>query len=260
MLLYSNNRRIPENTWLSVQDYLYNLRVEWKPSKQYVTLIIYDVDAPTSHKPDMSPFLHQLVINISGHDIRSGNVAMLYTPPAPPPRSGDHHYILALYEQEGRISEQVNRRERFDVDSFVQRNKLVLKDYDIIVVDSETVQFYVEPKQITVNPAHPLILGTSTLSEDKMKFCSCLIEESTKMPIECVKKRESYTYEHGKTCYNPFAVCAKSVGTTSRECPQNYNFNAMDDEQIEAFAALHNISLSYPVNREALFEMFASQN
>lgn len=272
MLLYTNNHRIPENQWFPIHE-LDTLRVEWKPLNRYVTLIIYDIDAPSSMNPSSSPFLHQLVININGNNIRSGNVVMPYTPPAPPAHSGDHRYIVALYTQNNIITaplnniersgniinEKVFQRERFNVDSFVQRNRLTLVDHDTIVVDPETMMFYVEPIQITVNPAHPLILGNSTLSEKERNYCSCLIDVSSKLPIECIKKGEAFTYEHGKMCYNPFAVCAKSVGTTSRECAQNYNFNAMDDTQIEAFAALHNVSLAYPVNREELFEMFATR-
>jgi phosphatidylethanolamine-binding protein (PEBP) family uncharacterized protein len=263
MLLYANNRRIPENEWLPVSD-LYSLWVEWKPIKNYVTLVMYDVDAPSASNPSASPYLHHLVVNINGNNVRNGSLIASYTPPSPGVRSGAHRYIIALYNQENFLDEEaikrtVFQRENFDINSFVQRNRLVLFDHDVIVVNPDTKQFYVEPKQITVNPAHPLILGNSTLSDAEKRFCSCVIESAVKMEPDCLKKRESYKYEHGHMCYNPYAVCAKSVGTSSRECPQNYNFNAMNDQEIEAFATLHNVSLRYPINREELFEMFASE-
>jgi phosphatidylethanolamine-binding protein (PEBP) family uncharacterized protein len=255
MLLYVNNRRIPENQWFPIRD-LSTLRVEWKPINQYVTLIMYDMDAPSSWSPVSSPYLHHLVVNINGNNIRTGVIVMPYTAPNPPSHSGNHRYVIALYKQEFIINEKVSQRERFDVDSLVQRYQLVLIDHAIIIVDSENMMYYVEPNQISMNPNHPLILGDSTLNDAEQRYCACLIEASSHIPQECIKKKEAFMYEDGKMCYNPFAVCAKSVGTTSRECPQNYNFNAMSDDEIEAFATLHNVSLVYPINREELFEMF----
>jgi len=44
------------------------------------------------------------------------------------------------------------------------------------------------------------------LSEREQKYCSCLLKVGSK-----------------GTAYNKYAVCAKSVGTTSRRCRQNYD-------------------------------------
>ena len=52
----------------------------------------------------------------------------------------------------------------------------------------------------------------SDLSERERKYCSCLLKVGSK-----------------GTSYNKYAVCAKSTGTTSRRCRQNYDLEKLSE-------------------------------
>lgn len=62
-------------------------------------------------------------------------------------------------------------------------------------------------------------------SQDPSKFCDCVLE---------VKSKDN--------TYNPYAVCAKNLGTSYRDCSKDvYNFETMSLEKLRAYAALHNL-------------------
>ena len=87
----------------------------------------------------------------------------------------------------------------------------------------------------------------SDLTEKEEKYCRCVLKVGEKQPESCNLSEKG----RGK-CYNPYAVCAKSVGTTSRRCGENYNFEELSDEQIKAYARLSKISIPRPYNRQEM--------
>ncbi len=67
------------------------------------------------------------------------------------------------------------------------------------------------------------------------KYCSCVKQVAVKQDKdECLEKRKF----GGKGCYNPYAVCAKSVGTTTRKCRAGYIYENMTLPELRASAKL----------------------
>lgn len=82
-----------------------------------------------------------------------------------------------------------------------------------------------------------LVDSISVIVDEDDRFCDCVIKVAAKNTRECLKHRENWGK---KGCYNPYAVCSKSIGTTSRKCgklyeKQNYN---MDHNELLAYANL----------------------
>ena len=78
--------------------------------------------------PDVNPgksFLHWLITNCKETDPSGGSVVASWTPPSPPPGSGEHRYILGLFKQEGPIQvPQIMDRTNFNATNFATTNKL----------------------------------------------------------------------------------------------------------------------------------------
>ena len=64
---------------------------------------MYDPDAIHGNR------FHWIVVNIL-HDITNGKDLLSYSGPAPPPKTGEHHYIFELYQQDGSIDLNLEER------------------------------------------------------------------------------------------------------------------------------------------------------
>lgn len=96
----------------------------------YYTLMMVDPDAPSNENPVARYWLHWLVINIKGTDLRAGHIGddyegtiTSYRGPTPPPRSGPHRYFFLLFRQEGPLQgiPSPSARAKFDVKEFVKK-------------------------------------------------------------------------------------------------------------------------------------------
>lgn len=94
----------------------------------------------------------------------------------------------------------------------------------------------------------------SDLTEQQKKYCSCVLDVAGKQTPECLHQRAWRKVVAGEKCYMPWAVCAKSVGTTSRKCAANFNFFNMTDDQLKAYANLNRIDIPRPYNRNSMLE------
>ncbi|CAH6419046.1 Phosphatidylethanolamine-binding protein [uncultured virus] len=266
MRLTARNINISFNTWGPLAD-LDELGVAWDvaPGMTY-TLIIYDVDAPSPDDSRNSPFLHLLLANIPGNNIAASTVIAPYMPPNPPTGSGQHRYMIVLYNQKFLIPmSNIVERERFDLNGFINRYNLTLIDSDTIVVDSSTQQYYrmvgerTNDSKVTINTEYPLIMGTSTLSIEEKKYCGCVVDAASHQPGACNLEKAWFEERDGRICANPFAVCAKSTGGSNRNCSKNWNYAQMSDKQLTALANLFGISLGTPINRMAVTEMLRAR-
>ena len=81
----------------------------------------------------------------------------------------------------------------------------------------------------------------------KEKFCRCVLHVAKNNSRECNRTRE-----WGDGCYNPYAICAKSVKITTGGKPCYYVFNNIPIEEVKAYIDLHydaiNRSLPDPFN------------
>lgn len=106
-----NNKPINNNQFLKVSETQnkpeINLQVD--KTKTYL-LIMYDPDAT------IGTFIHWIVSNIKNNNVNEGIDLITYKGPAPPQKTGKHHYIFELYEQQ--LS---------DTNSFEERNITIEK-------------------------------------------------------------------------------------------------------------------------------------
>lgn len=92
----------------------------------------------------------------------------------------------------------------------------------------------------------------SDLTEKERKYCSCVLKVAAKQPGECYEPEKWQRKVGGVKCYNPYPICTKSVGRKGRvNCGSNYDFEAMDDTYLKAYADLNKIEIPSPYNREA---------
>lgn len=96
----------------------------------------------------------------------------------------------------------------------------------------------------------------SNLTEQQKKWCRCVLKVADKQPGACNTEKAWFETRDGKTCYNPYAICSKSVGTSVRTCGENYDFESLSDNHLIAYAELHqnskdgiNIEIPVPYDR-----------
>ncbi len=103
----------------------------------------------------------------------------------------------------------------------------------------------------------------STLKPRQKKFCSCTMEVAKRNSEKCNrsfrrgnKRKEQLTGKivDGRKCYNPYAICASRVRTTTggRPCGDHYNYDKLPDDELRAYGELLNISTPKPFNRKTM--------
>jgi phosphatidylethanolamine-binding protein (PEBP) family uncharacterized protein len=94
MEVFYNGNILKDNQFLTVSETQVEpeIKINVDPSKLY-TLVVYDPDAING------TYIHWTKTNITNNDIKTGNTIIPYKGPAPPPKTGKHHYIFNLYQQ-----------------------------------------------------------------------------------------------------------------------------------------------------------------
>ena len=94
------------------------------------TLLMWDPDA-------INPsYIHHLVVNITNKRTPDGITVLPYTPPAPPPGTGKHHYFTVLFKQPKAITIKSIKRANFNVAAFVKTYDLEPIRESMFSVDS----------------------------------------------------------------------------------------------------------------------------
>lgn len=70
-------------------------------SKSLYAITMTDPDAPSAKSPTNADWLHWMIVNIPGNNIKKGTTILPYTPPAPPRGSGVHRYTTRVWKQPG---------------------------------------------------------------------------------------------------------------------------------------------------------------
>ena len=255
------------------------LSIEWTAGTDMLTtVIVYDMDSPQTAPNNVnSPFLHLLVTNIKGIDINNGDSLIEYMTPYPPHDSLPHTYYVDIYTQSTTIRPVAHKiRKKFNIDKFVSDHNLQLLDREsfkvgsIVPTATTLAQSSSVPTSITPVIYKPnerksttdnFFLSGSDLPEDKRKFCRCTLKVADKQRGGCNIDRSWFKTIKGKKCYNPYSICAKSVGTTSRECGKNYDFESFSDNHLITYGQLHQkdkegiiIHIPDPYNRQTMLD------
>jgi phosphatidylethanolamine-binding protein (PEBP) family uncharacterized protein len=311
-----------------------DLKIKW-PSNlgQYYTVVMYDLDAPYPGRPNKSPFLHYLVVNVQDNSINSGQTLAKYISPYPPTDSPPHRYVVEVYVQQNLKTDVTlpSSRDNFDVRKYaneygdeiissqqfkvshilptVRASLLVSQQYVPTPVPQTFVptpvpQTYVPtpvpqryiptpvPKSVppytqtfvppsvpqqyiptninrikyvpfevpTNNPTNthsnsnkPEYFKDETdLGEHQQKYCRCVLHAAAKQPDWCLEDKAWRDKREGATCYNPYAVCAKSTGTSSRSCGSNYDYQNFPDDELISYARLSKVHIPLPYNRQQM--------
>ena len=115
MEVYYNNKLVNNNEFLKPSETQIKPQIKYSlENNKLYTLLMYDPNSIHGNT------FHWIVINIV-NDIENGDDLLSYKGPAPPPKTGTHHYIFELYEQDRNID--VNMEER-NLPMEVVKNKL----------------------------------------------------------------------------------------------------------------------------------------
>lgn len=244
--------------------------IDWQHSnKEMYTLIILD---------ETIRRVHLLISDIQGSNIATGNdvIPFEYTNPS----SGSHTYSVNVFLQEDKISVgSVHRRNRrnFNMNSFARRNGLRLIDSLSFMVGTGgtqgtrregTVRSPVRsPERSPKRSYHPRTTKEthhghegyfkpgSDLTPGQEKYCACTLHVAAKQSEKCLETKSWRQTIDGETCTNPYAVCAKSTGTSvgrSGKCGKSFNYENLPDLELRAYAYLHNIKIPRPFNRQTV--------
>ena len=247
------------------------LTMEWiaNPNSLY-TVILYDMDAPyPAPNNNKSPYLNLLITNVKGMDLSGGTSLIPYKAPYPPPNSLPHTYNTDIYYQPQYIQPvQHTVRENFNLMEFTKRHNLSpvtrssFKVGQLISTTGTLVPSSIgltssgsERKAETTN----FFLPGSDLPEKKRKWCRCVLKVSNKQRGACNIERAWFESRDGTKCYSPYRVCSASVGTSSRECGEHYDFPSFSDDHLITYAQLHQkdkdgiiIDIPNPYNRDQM--------
>jgi len=104
MEVYYNNKLLNNNEILKPSETQVKPLIKYPfENNKFYTLLMRDPDSIYGNR------FHWIAINIV-NDIKNGDDLLSYTGPAPPPKTGMHHYIFELYEQDGSIDMKLEER------------------------------------------------------------------------------------------------------------------------------------------------------
>jgi phosphatidylethanolamine-binding protein (PEBP) family uncharacterized protein len=236
------------------------LYVIWNSSSKDIlyTIIMTDLDAPYPYPNNQqSPYLHMLLVNTNKTYDIEGKHLIKYMSPVVASNSLPHTYVVEIYEQQNnnQLESYQGNRENFKSENFAKTNNLKLVDKVIFKVGS-----MIKTKKNSENKNN-IFKTDTTLPIEKQKFCSCVLKVADKQRGACNLEKAWFESRDGHKCYNPYSVCASSVGTTSRDCGKEYDFNNFSDNYLITYAQLHQsnkpeqtIIIPNPYNREQMLK------
>ncbi len=224
------------------------------------TLIIVDESAPYPGNPYKSPLLHYLVVNIPGDKLKDGDELINYIPPNPPADDSGkipiHEYNIYLFSQSNQIRAKAHRRrENFDVERFVKEHDLTIEEiFTFGVGDKVSRSGSVEPGYGAVTEEEHFN-PSSQLTQKQKSYCKCVLDVASKQPGSCNLQRAWYQERDERTCYNPYAVCAKQIGTTYRGCDVAFNLQNLSRDELLAMANLKQLSFDDDITHDELIDL-----
>ena len=131
MKVLYNNSELKNGIFLTPKETHVEPKIEYsaKPNTLY-TLIMHDPDAVVGN------WLHWVVVNIKGNNVKNGDELFEYTGPAPPKGSGKHRYIFLLFEQPERINTQFSER-MMPMNDFYEKLRMKLQPVSSVYFTSK---------------------------------------------------------------------------------------------------------------------------
>lgn len=93
------------------------------------------------------------------------------------------------------------------------------------------------------------------------KYCDCVLEVAAEQPGQCNLEKAWFQHRDGRECYNPYAVChrtieeAHNIDVGNPPCDMYYDYEHLPTEQLIAFANLKGIPARDASSREHLISM-----
>ena len=104
MEVFYNSKFVTNNVFLNPSETQIKPEVKYSfENNKLYTLLMHDPDSVYGNR------FHWIVTNII-NDVKNGEDVLLYTGPAPPPKTGTHRYIFELYEQSKRNDVKIEER------------------------------------------------------------------------------------------------------------------------------------------------------
>ena len=178
-------------SWEEAQEEL-DIEPKMTDNQKYA-LLMFDAARKMKSVADHSDLTHYLVINLS--NTSDGDVLVEYAPPNPP--DYQHQYIIELFKMDRILPRKSLTR---------QNAKAFVDSLNLSITSS--FSFYVSPMsetKMTTAADQPKRADPPKINDQQRRYCHCLKEVGEK-----------------GTAYNVYAVCAHSVGTTTRNCEEVY--------------------------------------
>jgi len=84
-------------------------------------------------------------------------------------------------------------------------------------------------------------IDTNNLNNKQKKYCRCVLHVMKNNTKKCNADRK---WETKTKCYNPYATCAKSIGTTTGSKSCNYNINNIPYDELEQYLSYNKIKFN----------------
>ena len=89
-----------------------------------------------------------------------------------------------------------------------------------------------------------MVKGT-LLSPRERKWCRCVLHVAAKQNKKCLQQKKWREVVDGEVCTNPYAVCSKSVGTSTgrKSCAMWYNFKDLTLDELLGYTNLKSLDV-----------------
>lgn len=228
--VYFGNNKINDGEYLNLTDISnLNLTLDWNPiPNTYYSVSIKDV---------LNNNILYMIVNVPENSIEGGDVIYDYIPP-----SENSQYVIKLYSQDDYLEDFDQNYTRLE-ESFTFNTETYPKygKYNV------STHYQKESKDY--------FKSNHSLKEQEQKYCRCVLHVAAKQTGECLKragKIKGGEKINGKTCSNPYAICAKTTRTSSRSCGKSYDFNKIPDNELRAYAAMKGINSPRPYKRNTM--------
>lgn len=118
----------------------------------------------------------------------------------------------------------------------------------------------VEPKSVkkvrSTEVKESYFKSNNTLPEPQKRWCRCILHVGSQQSDKCLENMRENVGKviDGKKCYNIYAICSSSVGTSSRQCGINYDFTNIPDNELIAYAIIKKVEIPKPYSRPKMIK------